>query len=30
MTLDYSNDCVWLDDRYFHIPASAYYKENYE
>lgn len=27
---DYSEDGVWLEGRFYEIPASAFYRENYE
>lgn len=27
---DYSQDGVILDNRFFHVPAKAYYTESYE
>ena len=27
MTWDYTQDCVVLDNKYYHIPASCYYKD---
>ena len=27
---DYTNYCVYLDGRYYHVPAKAYYHESYE
>lgn len=29
-SFDYSEDCVYLDNKYYHIPASAYYQETYD
>ena len=30
ITINYDDDGIWLEGKYYDIPASAYYKETYE
>jgi hypothetical protein len=30
MTWDYTNDGIWLEGRFYEIPARCFYKECYE